>query len=147
LSERKSWNDFQAAVAVSALGDRDPFVARAASDAIGRHPKLTQIWPLMARYETTPEYDTHLRHSILMALRDHIAVVSGPAQIGALQLSESQRSLLAGLCLAVPSPTSAALLIQHLDTHDDNLSAYLQHAARYADANSTESLIRIARAK
>ena len=49
-------------LALRGLADRDPFVARAAVDAIGKHPRQAEVAPLVELWHRTPESDVHLRH-------------------------------------------------------------------------------------
>ena len=49
------------------LKDGDPFVRRAAAEALGRHPAPENIQPLLALRQSTPADDTHLVHVARMA--------------------------------------------------------------------------------
>ena len=49
LAEREEWNDRTRALAVQGLRDPDPFVSRAAADALGRHPHASQVRPLASQ--------------------------------------------------------------------------------------------------
>jgi hypothetical protein len=60
------------ALMLSCLANPDPFVCRAAVDALGQHPSVVQIDPLLARMEATAESDAILRHAIRIALRNQL---------------------------------------------------------------------------
>src|SRR5205085_12033766 len=51
------------------------------------------------------------------------------------------------VCVSVPNATGAAILLRYLETHDDNIAAYLQHAARYADVAVLPDIVRIGKSK
>ena len=73
LAERPKWTDADAAWVVAALKDPDGFVRRAAADALGRHPDSSRYEPLLAALAAAPNEDSLLRHTLKMALRDHLA--------------------------------------------------------------------------
>src|SRR5262249_44903403 len=50
-------------------------------------------------------------------------------------------------CLGVPKAVAATILLRYLELHDDNVTAYLQHAARYADSAAIGDVIRMGRSK
>ena len=77
LAERENWSDSGGKLDVaglmrSKLSDDDAFVRRAAADALGRHPQVESIEPLLALWSGEPADDTHLIHVVRMALRDHL---------------------------------------------------------------------------
>lgn len=147
LAERDVWTEKQQAFALRWLEHGETFVARAAADALGQHPKHEQIRDLLNRYKSTAAADNHLRYTIRMAIRDHVAVLVSPVLIDELKLSDADWKELASVCLAVPTPTAAAILLRYLQSHDDNVATYLQHAARYADASGIDEIVAIARWK
>jgi putative heme-binding domain-containing protein len=147
LAERPDWTDKQRDFARRWLAHGQTFVARAAADALGRHPTQDQIRDLLSRYKSTAAADNHLRYTIRMALRDHVAVLVSPALVDDLKLSDTDWQELASVCLAIPTQTAAAILLRYLQSHDDNVTAYLQHAARYADASGIDDIVLIAKSK
>jgi putative heme-binding domain-containing protein len=54
------------------LADDDAFVRRAAADALARHPHADNIALLLELWDRTPPQDTHLIHTVRMALRDQL---------------------------------------------------------------------------
>ncbi len=147
LAEREKWNDKQRAFALRNLTHGQTFVARAAADAIGRHPQSPQIRDLLARFHETAEADNHLRYTIRMAIRDHVLAIRSASEIDDLKLSESHQRELASICLGAPNAISAAILLRYLENHDDNQNAYLQHVARYADVALLPDIVRIGQSK
>jgi putative heme-binding domain-containing protein len=146
-SERTNPSDDLRAATIAALKDKNAFVARAAADALGCHPQPPQIRDLLARLKETVEEDNHLRHTIRMALRDHVLALPSAHEIDNLKLSEADQRELASICLGAPNSISAAILLRYLESHDDNQTAYLQHAARYADVASLPNIVRIGKSK
>ncbi|MBW8884763.1 MAG: hypothetical protein JF612_08310, partial [Planctomycetia bacterium] len=147
LAERQEWDDNQREFALRWLTHGQMFVARAAADAVGRHPRPDQILTLLARYQATAVADNHLRHTIRMAIRDHVAALPSAAALDELKLSDTHLGEVASVCVSVPTATGAAILLRYLETHDDNLTEYLQHVARYADTAVIPDVVRIGRQK
>ncbi|HXT58607.1 MAG TPA: HEAT repeat domain-containing protein, partial [Pirellulales bacterium] len=75
LAERPEWTSEKfdlAALVRGKLSDEDAFVRRAAADALGRHPRIESVEPLLKLWAATPADDTHLIHVVRMSLRDHL---------------------------------------------------------------------------
>jgi len=147
LSERDKWNDSERAIALRGLRTEDAFVARAAADALGRHPEPSQVRTLIGRLIHTPVEDVLLRHTIRMALRDHVAALSDAAEIDDLQLTDSDLREVAAVSVAVPTPTVAVILLRYLKAHNDHVTEYLEHAARYAEGSAIADVVRVGKAK
>src|SRR5207247_316088 len=64
-----------------------------------------------------------------------------------LKLDDAGATLVASTCLAVSTPTAAATLLRYLETHDDNVTQYLQHAARCTDVALIPGVVRIGKQK
>jgi putative heme-binding domain-containing protein len=129
------------------LSNKDPLVVRAAADAMGRHPMPSQIKSLVAAHGEAAKDDVLLRYGLLRSLSYHIGAIADFAVYRSLKLDDDAEKLLASTCLAVPASISAAILLRYLETHDDNQTAYLQHAARYADVASLPDIVRIGKSK
>src|SRR5262249_2130203 len=93
------------------------------------------------------EDDALLRYGLLRSLSYHIEAIKDVADYRSLKLDDDAEKLVASTCLAVPTPVSAAILLGYLENHDDNVTAYLQHAARYANPAAIGDVIRIGRSK
>ena len=90
LAERPDWNRPQPGagdLVREKLFDPDPFVRRAAADALGRHPDSANVVLLIRLWEETPPHDTYLIHTVRMALRDQFKqtqVFADHAHLGVL---------------------------------------------------------------
>jgi putative heme-binding domain-containing protein len=131
LAER-SWQ--RSPLVDRALADADPWVRRAAADALGRHPHVDHVKPLLALWSATAPEDTHLLHVARMALRDQLQAPGMYAQLSRLVGEDRDRlDRLAEVSLGVPSAESAAFLLARLQAVPGlpRRAAYLHHAARY----------------
>jgi len=85
LAERADWGptggppdrDDVASLVRRRLSDRDPFVRRAAAEALGRHAHIANVKPLLDLWREVPADDTHLAHVVAMAVRDHFVFLPG----------------------------------------------------------------------
>src|SRR5262249_38329609 len=105
LGERSQLTPAQHALALAALKDPEPLVQRIAADALGRHPSLDNLPPLLDLRHDAPAQDTHLIHVVRMALRDNLRPAETWKVVAALP--PERRSALAEVALGVPSPEAA----------------------------------------
>ncbi len=121
----------------SKLNDPDPFVRRAAADALGAHPNLDTVRPLCDLWARTPAEDTHLIHTLRIALRDHLALPGAYAALAERGIPGKERALwdrMADVSLGIPKADSATFLLTLLQRPPRDAAQtaeYLHHAARY----------------
>src|SRR5262249_21783031 len=70
LAERKDLSSGLHQVILDGLKDKDPFVERAAADALSTHPAPENIGLLLELRHKIPAEDTLLVHTVRMALRN-----------------------------------------------------------------------------
>ena len=138
LAERVDWADGPVDIASlvrGKLGDADPFVRRAAADALGRHPQVESVEPLLKLWAATPADDTHLIHVVRMAVRDHLLADGMYARLAELTSTHEQfANRLAEVSLGAPTPAAAEYLFAHLKRRggaEPRAAEYVHHAARY----------------
>ena len=129
--------------ALAATRDADPFVRRAAAEALGAHPELANIRPLLALRQSSPADDNHLIHVARMALRDQLKTADTWKGLETLGLSERDRGDIADVAMGVHSPEAAAYLLGYLGKYGEspeNWLRYVHHIARYAAAERIDGL-------
>jgi HEAT repeat protein len=130
------------------LADPDPFVRRAAAEALGRHRQLENLRPLVDLWSKTPPDDTHLVHVIRIALRDHLAVLGMYAALEQAKIPGADRALrakLADVSLGLPTADAAGFILAYLDQQPDDvdrLPDYAHHAARNLPDDRLAALFR-----
>ena len=130
------------------LADPDPFVKRAAVDALGRHPAVENVKLLAELLAHAPATDTHLIHSARIALRDQLANPRIQTALDAqpLKVGPGDDRRLFDVCLAVNDAWSAKTLFGAMrlpgDEYADRLADYAHHAARFLRDNDLNSLYR-----
>lgn len=129
---------------VDALRDADPFVKRAAAEAISVHPVYEHVRPLLTCLKTIPIEDNHLRHMVRIALRNQVAIPEIMAKVNTSQLDKADDLVLAEICVAIKSAPAGALAAKYAarDFATPELAReLLAHAARYAPPESIDDLI------
>ena len=151
LAERADWGS----TSVDLLGltrerlrDDDPFVRRAAADALGRHPQADNVAPLLSLWAATPADDTHLIHVVRMALRDQL-LVPGMYGLIADQLARepADANRIADVSLGVRTSEAAAFLtgyVKSRDINDGPLAEYLHTIVRYSPDERFDDALRLA---
>lgn len=152
LSEKEVWSDAEERLAAAGLADADPFARRAAADALGTHPSLDHVRPLLDALRGASAGDQFLRHTMSMALRNqlrpegHITRTMEAAGAGGMREEDSR--LLAKVLLAIPSAEAGVFLLRHVQAHAEDpetLTAYLRHISRFVPAAEADALARLVR--
>jgi len=146
LCERPAMTGRLHQLAIRELRGQDPFVRRAAAEALGAHPDLANIQPLLALRQSTAEDDTHLIHVVRMALRDQLKTAEVWPRLETPGLNERDRRDLADVATGVASPAAAAFLLDHIRTFSEtqeNLSRYVHHVARHGAKGSAVQLVAV----
>jgi putative heme-binding domain-containing protein len=132
-------------IAAKGLSDSDPFTQRCAAEALGRHPRVKNVRPLLDLLHAVPAGDTHLRYVARIALRDqlrdpkHLAAV-----VETLTLSPADMQSIAEICLAIETPEAGAFVLAHIDEASPDKPTVLKNV-RTAAANVPDaSLDRLA---
>jgi putative heme-binding domain-containing protein len=114
LSEMPKVSEEQFELLRKGLADSDPFVRRAAADAMGQHPNLGNVRPLIAARNAAAKDDTHLIYVIRMALRNQLEHKDIIVGIPELKLTDDEQRALADVITGVASPDVGTLLISFI---------------------------------
>jgi putative heme-binding domain-containing protein len=136
-------------LAVAGLGDSDPFARRAAAESLGRHAMKELVRPLLDARHGAAADDTHLLHTIRIALRNQLRDAGAWPSIGDRAYSEPDLRALADVATGVPSLEAARFLLGYLKEYPEsreNILRYEHHIARHGDVSSDEGLLAFARA-
>jgi putative heme-binding domain-containing protein len=147
LGERPAMAEPQRLLVVSGLKDTDPFVRRAAAEAMGLHPAAVNVRPLLDLRHAVPADDSHLLHMVRMALRNQLRDGSAWSHLPA-DLNVRDAKAIADVAPGVPSAEAAAFLLAHLrkvKEDDGTLVRYVHHVARHGAGDVPERLLEFAR--
>jgi putative heme-binding domain-containing protein len=117
------------------LTDPDAFVRRAAADALGRHRSTDNLAPLITCWNETPAEDTHLIHTLRMAVRDQLLLPGSYAQLPQIFQADAKPWMerLCDVSLGVPSEDAAKFLLEQLQLRPEMPQAAdrIAHVVRY----------------
>ena len=134
LGETAAWTPAISELVRSKLADPDPFVQRAAVEAIGRHPEAANLQPLVRLWNITPSHDTQLIHATRIAIRDQLRPASAVEQIAKVKLERDELAKVVDIALAVPSESAAWFTFDYIRQHEvapATVESCLQHVARH----------------
>ncbi len=140
---QKNWTPPVRSMVLDGLGDDSPHVRRAATDALGLHPHLDHVRPLLESLAAVPAHDEHLRHALRIALRNNIRAVDRLEQLADLKQDKAAMRRLMDVALAMETPVAGELLLAGIsDTNVDRaeLAKYLRHIARNTPAEGLDRL-------
>ncbi|MDP1796008.1 MAG: hypothetical protein Q8K78_00930, partial [Planctomycetaceae bacterium] len=134
LAERESWSQGPAEAVKQGLSDRDPFVRRAAVEAMGRHPDWDQVEWLAGTIANSPQDDVQLIYAAKIALRNHLRSPQVLQRIAQIKLSPRLLAIVAEIARAVPNEAAAWFTFDYLRQHKvapEVAEASLTHVARF----------------
>jgi putative heme-binding domain-containing protein len=133
---------------VAALTDADAGIRRRAADALGRHPEVPSIRPLLDAIAATDPADTHLLYTARAALREQLRPIGVYAGIGAIATSAQDLERIADISLAIPTAEAANFLLARLEQggpdHGQDL-ARLRHIVRNLPLDQLDRVVAVAR--
>jgi putative heme-binding domain-containing protein len=148
LSEISDWQNGEDSLALRLLGDEDAFVRRAAADALGRHAEAGNVERLLSLWEKTPSNDTHLIHTVRMALRDHLKALGYDAVGAAIQMDDKKQRRLADVSRGWQSVESAAFVLSAMEAgvvgRADLVSSF-DHVAKHGEQATLAGAMEVAR--
>ncbi len=134
LGEMPEWSSAIAELVRAKLVDPDPFVQRAAVEAIGRHPDAENLQPLVRLWSTTPSEDKQLIHATRIAIRDQLQPATAVDHITKVKLDRDELAKVVDIALAVPSESAAWFTFDYIRQHEvapATVERCLQHVARH----------------
>lgn len=126
------------------LRSPSPFVRRAAAAHLQQEPDLAALPALLELLAATPAEDTHLRHGVRMAIREHLRLP------GAFRIEQAS-SLPLDLALAVPSAEASVFLASALESDrqpdPDLREQVLSHLAQHGSPEALHKAVALERAR
>lgn len=133
LANYKTLTEEHRAIALKSLNNANPHVQRAAAELLSRHPNPQSYHPLVTLVSAIPAYDTHLRYTVLMSLKNHLEQKGIMQQVATEKWEEKEADILAKVAADVHSTAAGQFLFKYLQTHPpiaERPPIYLQSIAR-----------------
>ena len=134
LAETPVWNAKIGELVRTAIQDSDPFVRRAAAEALGRHPDPANLQPLVQLWKSTDSKDVQLIQASRIALRNQLRPTNAVSKITDIRLNPNELASIAEIALAVPSESAAWFTFDYLRQHDvpqPIIEKSLSHVAKH----------------
>ncbi len=134
-------------ILLAGFRDLSPMVRRAAVAASSRNMirHSDESLALMRMLHTTDLADVHLRHSIRIALRDHLRSEDWFRDLAAQSPLAMDRLALADLSLALKTPAAAEYIASHVEflgtARPGRLAEYLQFASAYVSPDAAKNVV------
>ncbi len=96
------------------LQDKSPFIQRTAAEVLNNFPSIENLTPLMDLYIRVPEEDSHLRYTVLLAIRNNLAERDVAAKVIRRSWTKEQKGLMANAALDLPDKTMANFVLAYL---------------------------------
>ncbi len=144
LGETASWQPWQFELVQGALRNDDPFVRRAAAEALSKHPAVENLLPLLSSLNTTPHTDVQLYHGTRIALRDQLRNAQVVAALVTMKLKPEQRKQLVEFAATAPSGPAALLVFDEAlrgGISNKLLIKALPAGARYIDSARIDPMV------
>lgn len=125
--------------ALNALKDTSTHVQRVASEVLGKYPKAVAVKALLSVYAGAGEQDSHLKYTVLLAVRDNLKNTEVMKNVLAQNWNEEQLKVLIKVILDVPSKEAALFAMRYLQNHNlshKELVSNLEYIGRYMDAEN-----------
>lgn len=127
------------------FGDLSGMVRRVAAAASSMRQSQSLIAPLLRMLQTTDLADVHLRHTIRMALRDHLLNEDWFRATAAGTRLSMDLLVLADLSMAIKTPAAAEFIASKIEvlgaSQPQRLAEYLQFAAAHVSADAADGVV------
>jgi len=126
----------QRAGAIKALSDENVHVQRTAAEVLGKALDPDNVPALLSLYSRSSENDTHLRYTVMLALRNNLRNDGIMSQAVTQTWNEDQLSILVKVIRDVPSKDAALFAMKYLQSHElpkAELLSSLEYIGRYME--------------
>lgn len=137
-------------LAAGGINHTDPHTRRAAADVLVRHNDVSTLRPLAAAVASVPENDTHLRYTLLIALREHLKNDRILASAVGQEWAAQEAKVLMDAATEVNSAVASSFIFENLKKYqhsNDRTLVYLERVGRFAPDEQLAEAIAFAREK
>lgn len=142
--ENKKLSESFENIVIQRLKDQDPTVRRTAAEVLGHFPSSAHLGKLADTYEQADPEDTHLRYTVLVALRNSLRTQEILEEMTTKTWSKSHLLILAKAMSDVPSSKGAAFILSQLVAGHlpaEQIPEYMAYVSRYTQPALLEKSI------
>lgn len=148
LAERDKWTAAELELVREKLFDEHAMVRRVSADALGRHPHVDNVAVLMRLLETAPHEDTHLVHTIRIALRDQMRDKDVLVKLRELEMAAQHFRLLVMHTFSIETAAAAEFALEYLSRfagQEPRAAELVEYASRFLPPDRVPQLSRVIR--
>lgn len=148
LAESKKLDEEQLSWAIAGLEDPNAHVQRAAAELLSRHPSENGYGPLISLHGLVPAEDTHLKYTLLLAIKNHLLKEDLVKQVVLEKWDREEAELVALVISDVPSAYSGNFLLKHIQDYpqpQERLLAFTTSIARSIPESEMHRVISFAK--
>lgn len=137
-------------IAIHELDNKNSHVQRAAAGVLSRHPSEKSHRKLVALLSQVPEYDTHLRYTVLLAIQNHLEQDDIMRQVATEKWDEEEAGIIALVASDVQSQYAGSFLLQYLQSHEQSSErtvSYIESVTRSIPESKMHQVISLAKNK
>jgi putative heme-binding domain-containing protein len=149
LAAMPGWDAARGDLVRAKLADADPFVRRAAAEALAEHPEPASIQPLVRAWLAAPSDDVQLIQALRIAVRNQLRTTP-PESLAGLTLADEEWLKVIEIAVAVPDDAVAWFAFDYARGHDaasDLMSRCLSSVAQHCGDARVDEAARFAREK
>jgi putative heme-binding domain-containing protein len=149
LAAMPGWDAARGDLVRAKLADADPFVRRAAAEALAEHPEPASIQPLVRAWLAAPSDDVQLIQALRIAVRNQLRTTP-PESLAGLTLADEEWLKVIEIAVAVPDDAVAWFAFDYARGHDaasDLMSRCLSSVAQHCGDARIDEAARFAREK
>ena len=136
LTEQKTVSSVHKDMALKALQDTNVHVQRTAAEVLGKAADAGNVSALLALYTKSAEKDSHLKYTVLLALRQNMRNGAVMQDVVAQNWTDAQMGVLMKVVKDVASKEGALFAMKYLEGHDlpnAELLGSLEYIGRYLE--------------
>ena len=150
LANLERLTEEQKSLAMQGLDSRTPHEQRAAAEVLGRHPDQNCYKKLVTLESRIPDYDTHLRYTVLLSIQNHLEQEGIMRHAASEKWTEEEAALVALVASDVQSVEAGNFLLQYLKNYEppiEQMASYIQSVARSVPESALNDFIGFVKAK
>ncbi|QHT69115.1 c-type cytochrome [Rhodocytophaga rosea] len=131
-------------LAMQSLDDSNPHVQRAAAEVLGRHPSEQNLSKLVSLASKVPAYDTHLRYTVLLSIKNHLQREGIMQQVAREKWDEQSAGIIAMIAADMQSWEAGRYLFTYLKTYNypkERFPVYIESVTRNMPASEIDEVI------